>query len=229
MCTERQRVSLDEVVSNGNESFIVLCQKQLDVARELGDELAAGNVLCDMAEYYCNAGQPEQALTCYNHALALAQKHHDCRGESVVLSGLGAAYSNLGNKQQAFEYHSQSLAIARELRYRPLECHALVNLGNTYSMFGAYGEALETYQVYVDIAHDSGDHEGKLLVMWNMALVHENQDDLPKARDMMATCLRQMGTIGYIDIDVCKQHYEALEQKIDKQKKDAICNQWWFW
>ena len=104
-----------------------------------------------------NTGQNQQAIHCYERALAIARDMKDRGGEGAWLGGLGICCSTLGQTARAIDYHEQALTIAREIGDRQGEGAQLGNLGVFYFTLGQTAQAIECYEQALTIAREIGD------------------------------------------------------------------------
>ncbi|WP_273249725.1 tetratricopeptide repeat protein, partial [Limnospira indica] len=64
---------------------------------------------------YSAIGQPQEALTYYQQALAIMREVSDRAGEATTLNSIGAVYHAIGQPQEALTYYQQALPILREV------------------------------------------------------------------------------------------------------------------
>jgi tetratricopeptide (TPR) repeat protein/nucleoside phosphorylase len=120
-------------------------------------QISIGN----LGSAYYSIGQVQEAIVCYEQALASAREMKYRQSESVWLGGLGNAYSDLGQTARAIEYYEQALAIAREIGDRRNESTWLGNLGNRYGELGQTARAIDYYEQALAIAREVGNRGGE--------------------------------------------------------------------
>jgi tetratricopeptide (TPR) repeat protein len=115
---------------------IELFQKQLIIARELGDQRSEGAALGNLAIAYWSLGETRRAIDNYKCQIDISQEIGDQRSVGIAFGNLGLAYASIGEIQHAIELFQKQLMIARELGDRRSEGAALGNLGTTYASIG---------------------------------------------------------------------------------------------
>ena len=136
-------------------------QRELTIAKELGDRAGEGIAYCNLGIAYHRLGNFKQAIEYHNQALTIAKEMGDRAGEGRAYGNLGNAYHSLGNFKQAIEYHNQRLTIAREVGDRAGEGRAYANLGNAYHSLGNFKQAIEYHNQHLTIAREVGDRAGE--------------------------------------------------------------------
>ncbi|MBL6446684.1 tetratricopeptide repeat protein [Fulvivirga sp. 29W222] len=106
---------------------------------------------------------------------------------SSVLNNLGAAYFDMGAWDEGIKYSLQSLKIKeRHNATKRQLASAYQNLGACYQTIGDFNTALtyanDAYNLYGEI--DNKLKQGD--VMMNIALIYQEQNDIPKAREAFA-------------------------------------------
>jgi len=130
--------------------------------------ISAGN----LGTVYGNMGQVQEAISCYEQALAIARQAKDRQGEGAWLGGLGSCYDDLGQTARAIEYHEQALAIAREIGDRQGEGAGLGSLGNCYFDLGQTARTIEYYEQGLAIDHEIGDQKGEGNRLGNLGICY---------------------------------------------------------
>lgn len=136
---------------------------------KIGDKRLQQNSAGNLGSAFWSLGEVQQAISCYEKALALAREEKDRWGEGTWLGNLGSCYSDLGETGRAIEYHEQALKISREIGDRRGEGADLGNLGSCYSALGEIRRAIELYEQALDIAREIGDRRGEGSRLGNLA------------------------------------------------------------
>ena len=141
--------------------FIEDIEKQLSIAKEVGDR--AGEVVAygNLGNGYCNLGKFQKAIEYYNKVLSIAKEVGYRAGEGRAYGNLGNAYRHLGKFQEAIEYYNKYLSIAKEVGDRAGEGRAYGNLGNGHCHLGKFQKAIEYYNKNLSIAKEVGDRAGE--------------------------------------------------------------------
>jgi tetratricopeptide (TPR) repeat protein len=142
-----------------------LFERQLALAREIGDRRDEGNALGNLGFAHAALGQRRRAIEYYEQALVIFREIGERPGESVALVALGRAHADLGEPRLAIECYEQALAIARERGDRLLESSALLALGFAYAGLGEPRRAIEYYEQALVIMREIGERRGEGLVL----------------------------------------------------------------
>ena len=141
--------------------FIEDIEKQLSVAKEVGDRAGEGGPYGNLGSAYLSLGKFQEAIEYYNKHLSIAKEVGDRAGEGRAYGKLGNAYLSLGKFQEAIEYHDKHLSIAKEVGDRAGEGGTYGNLGNAYLSLRKFQEAIEHYNKHLSIAKEVGDRAGE--------------------------------------------------------------------
>jgi tetratricopeptide (TPR) repeat protein len=91
-------------------------------------------------------GEHEEALACYQQALALHREIDNRDGECCTWVHLGNTYHRLGRHDQAITCYEHSARIFRELGNRPDLAEVLTHLGDTLHAVGHPDDARTAWQ-----------------------------------------------------------------------------------
>jgi len=86
-------------------------ERQLVIAREIGDRDGEGAALSNLGIAYKSLGEPRRAIEYYEQALVIARQIGDRRSEGITLNNLGVAYKNLGDTRRAIAVLGEALVI----------------------------------------------------------------------------------------------------------------------
>jgi tetratricopeptide (TPR) repeat protein len=101
-------------------------------------------------------GEPQQALTHCQQALALNRKVGDRRLEADTMGSLGYAHHLLGQHRQAIDHFQQSIAIEQELGNRHTLATTLDHLGDAHLAAGDRDAAHNAWQQALSILDQLG-------------------------------------------------------------------------
>lgn len=135
-------------------------RRAAELAREAGDQAAAGRHLGNLALLHHRLRQPAQALACLEQALALVRTAGDRVAEDGLLGNMGNILRELGRHAEAVAHLNQALLLAQEmgdLRGRGIW---LANLGLVYDDLGQHDRAADYHAQAVSVARQLFDQRG---------------------------------------------------------------------
>lgn len=138
---------------------------------------------------YRYLGQVEQSITCYRHALAIAEDIGDRHWQGVWLG-------NLGQADRAMEFYEQALALRRETGDRRGEAQDLGNLGSAYYVLGQFEQALSHFQQALTIDREIGNRLGEAQWLTNLGMAHRALDRLEEAVNHYQQALQISRNLG---------------------------------
>ena len=106
---------------------------------------------------YVDLGQYENAITCYQQCLEIAEERGDIDFKALSLIHLGSVYHSLKKYAEAIEYNRSGLEIGRKIGSKEIEAKALKNLGLFYSSQKQYDLALDYHHHSLVISSQTGD------------------------------------------------------------------------
>ncbi len=101
----------------------------------------------------------EEAVRCYQQALAICPDTGDRHGEGQALNTLGHAYRKLRRLEEAVGCYQSALVICQETGDRHGEGQALSNLGHAYQELRLSDRAAVFWQGAAAAMRDAGDHD----------------------------------------------------------------------
>ena len=171
-------------------------QRELTIAKELGDRAGEGIAYCNLGIAYHRLGNFKQAIEYHNQALTIAKEVGDRAGDGRAYANLGNAYHSMGNFKQAIEYHNQHLTIAREVEDRAGEGGAYGNLGIAYHGLGNFKQAIEYHNQRLTIAREVGDRAGEGRAYANLGNAYHSLGNFKQAieyHNQHLTVAREVG------------------------------------
>ncbi|WP_449421005.1 tetratricopeptide repeat protein [Phormidium nigroviride] len=143
-------------------------QKDLEIAREIGDRGGEGGANGNLGNAYQSLGDYRLAIEYHQKRLEIAIEVGDRGGEGRANGGLGNAYQSLGDYRLAIEYHEKWLEIAIEVGDRGGEGQTYGGLGNAYYSLGDYRLGIDYYQKQLEIVREIGDRRGEANAWFNL-------------------------------------------------------------
>ncbi|XP_066024894.1 tetratricopeptide repeat protein 28-like [Pocillopora verrucosa] len=136
-------------------------QRDLEIAKEVGDKAGEGRSYSGLGNAYQGLGQFKTAIQYHQRHLEIAKEVGDKAGEGISYGNLGNAYRGLGQFKTAIQYHQRHLEIAKEVGDKAGEGFSYGNLGNAYDSLGQFKTAIQYHQRRLEIAKEVGDKAGE--------------------------------------------------------------------
>jgi tetratricopeptide (TPR) repeat protein len=152
---------------------VVVLERAVRAARELGDHTGEADTLYHLAWAYESLGEPRRQIELLEQRLEIARELGDRELEARALNSLALAYQFLGEPRRQIELLEQHLEIARELGDRRFEANAMQRTGPRLYDLGQKerGVALvrEALQIYSEIDPEGAEMARFLLKQWGEA------------------------------------------------------------
>jgi tetratricopeptide (TPR) repeat protein len=114
----------------------------VDAARGSGDRAAQSKAVFMLGYIHSQQGRNEQAVDCFQQALALASDIGSLYLQCWALMGIGNAHGYQGRLQESAHYYEQAAAVAREQGDNSWdEAQIESNMSLTYIQLGRYQQA----------------------------------------------------------------------------------------
>ena len=156
-------------------------EKDLKVAKEVGDRVGEGNAYGSLGSAYRSLGDFRKAIEYHEKHLEIAIEVGDRVGEGNAYGNLGNAYQSLGEFRKAIEYLEKHLEIAIEVGHRVGEGCAYGNLGNAYQSLGDFRKAIEYLEKHLEIAIEVGHRVGEGSAYGSLGNAYRSLSDFRKA------------------------------------------------
>ena len=134
-----------------------------------------------LGQAYGRIGEYDQALRCYEDALALARAQNDRPSEAVYLGNLGAVYADLGDDFKAIEYYEQALAIYHEVGDKRGEAHRPRQSRQQLRRPRPNGEAIAQYEQAISLSKEIDDRQGECRDKCNLATYYRTLGEVANA------------------------------------------------
>lgn len=158
-----------------------------------------GSALNNLGLIVAELGNPAEALTYYQRALAIAQDLQDQEQQILVLNNIATRYGDFGQFSQALATYEQAMQIAQSINNRQLISVVLNNMGSIYRSQGRYQEALKATQESLALAQQIGDRFAQVNRLSNLAANYVDLDNFSQATQCLQQALelaRSLGTKG---------------------------------
>jgi DNA-binding SARP family transcriptional activator len=120
--------------------------RALELFLAAGHKAGQANAISNAGWCHSVLGEHEEALACYQQALALHREIDNRDGECYTRSCLGNTYHRLGRHDQAVTCFQESARLFRELGNHPELAAALTHLGDSLHAAGHPGDAHAAWQ-----------------------------------------------------------------------------------
>jgi len=203
--TARTIFMLAEAVATHAKLPILAADSHVNVAREISLD-----------------GDPYEAITVYNQALAMYQAANASpQKRAGALLSRAMSYLDMGDFQSAIDDDSEVIRINRQFGDEVAVARAENGLGNALRDLGRFSEAEAAFTDALRIARENGQKLGEAFVLNNMSMLHETEGDYPTAIKFCEQSLaikREFGTKFNIATSLINlANYYDLE----KRDKDA--------
>jgi tetratricopeptide (TPR) repeat protein len=101
----------------------------------------------NLGELLLHKGQAQQALACFEEALALPESAHTTAQSGILLHNIGTAHRNLDDAAGALGYYARSLKIALDNKLHAQAASDYYMIASVYSKRGDYEQAIKNVQL----------------------------------------------------------------------------------
>ena len=138
----------------------------------------------------------QEAIDCYEEAIAGADAVQDLQQLSLVYSGLSLAHQEMGQLNEATRYAQKALTIHETLQDRLSQARSLNNLGFMLVRIGEFAAARKHIDRALHIFDDEGVETGKAEFLMSLAELEVAQNDLESGSRIAAQALELAARIG---------------------------------
>jgi CHAT domain-containing protein/tetratricopeptide (TPR) repeat protein len=180
--------------SQARWQLLELFKQNVAMFHEQGSVSEEAYLLTELASYYANLGESQQALDTFRQALSLVQPIGYKRYSIVPLLRIGEIFYEDGDFQAAFDFYGEAFAKSRNTdSYN--EAYALYNLGvaslalNDKRALGYFTSALAIWE---------GNRNGEAYTLSGLGRFYSSQNEISKALDYYNRALPIMRDTGDI-------------------------------
>ncbi|XP_023245783.1 tetratricopeptide repeat protein 28 [Copidosoma floridanum] len=181
---------------NSLEKAIRFMQKDLEVARSLGDTSGECRAYGNLGSAYFSQGRYEEALTAHRYQLVLAMKIKDTQATASALSSLGHMYTAIGDLPNALASHKQALALVKQIGDRLREAREIGNVGAVYLAMGEFDSAIDCHTQHLRISRRLGDKIEEARAFTNLGSSHHYKRNFKQAMTYHKNVLRIAREVG---------------------------------
>ena len=185
-------------------------------------QILAADSHVNLARQISLDGDPYEAITVYNQALAMYQAANaPPQKRAATLLNRAMSYLDMGDFQSTIDDDNEALQINRQLGDEVAVARAENGLGNALRDLGRFTEAEAAFSDALRIARANNQRLGEAFVLNNMSMLHEIEGDYPTAIKFCEQSLaikREVGTKFNVATSLINlANYYDLE----KRDKDA--------
>jgi tetratricopeptide (TPR) repeat protein len=151
--------------------ILPLAQRGVNMAHQLGDNVAQARLLSLMGDCYLSENSPQNAASAYKKALRLWREGGETLETGVTLAKLGALYIDLARYREATVALSQAIQLFEHFGRPDLQGRSLGNLGTALGHLGRWREAGQHHAAALRLARETGDREEERFQLANLAYV----------------------------------------------------------
>ncbi len=163
------------------EDLLWLSEIALSAARKTRNTAATTTALRWRGTAYAGLRRFNEAITCFQDALAICQETGDRNGEGRILNNLGSAHQEMRQFENAIAWYKDALAICKETDDRLGQGRTLSNLGLAHSELRRFDEAITCHQEALAIRQEAGDRLGQGRTLSNLGLAHSGLEHFDEA------------------------------------------------
>jgi len=167
-------------------------------------------------------GDPYEAITVYNQALAMYQAANaPPKNRANAYLNRAMSYLDMGDFQSTIDDDNEGIKISREIGDEVAVARAENGMGNALRDLGRFSEAEAAFTDALRIARANNQRLGEAFVLNNMSMLHETEGDYPTAIRFCEQSLaikRELGTKFTIATSLINL---ANYYDLDKRDKDA--------
>jgi CHAT domain-containing protein len=193
------------------------------VATRAGLPILAADSHVNLARQISLDGDPYEAITVFNQALAMYQAANaPTQKRAGTLLNRAMTYLDMGDFQSAIDDDNEALRINRQLGDEVAVARAENGLGSALRDLGRFSEAEAAFTDALRIARENGQKLGEAFVLNNMSMLHEIEGDYPTAIKFCEQSLaikRELGTKFNVATSLIN-----LADYYDLEKRDKDAN-----
>jgi tetratricopeptide (TPR) repeat protein len=172
LITDKQTQSEREII---RKSIMDSFAEELRQAEKGSDLLTRSALYRKIADAFKKANDEEMAITYYNKALAIEEKHGREEDVSAVYQDLADTYYNSGDFQNSLSSYEKSLSLKEKAGDKAGASKVLSEIANVYETTYDYRNAIDYYQQSAKLKDSIQDESGLKDVMNNLGDVYYKQ------------------------------------------------------
>jgi adenylate cyclase len=185
LVTAVNHLAIVHVFKGEYDQALALCEQNLAVIKDLGDQQTLGNIYNTMGSIYRQQGKFDQAIDALSKKLQISKQLGDTRGVGLAYCNLGNTYQNKGEFEKAIDLFNQFLRNVEQGEDKQNMGVANMNLGIVHFYIGAYERSIAFFEKALMIAEEIGDKRGVGIAFGNMGEVYASQGNMEKAEELL--------------------------------------------
>jgi tetratricopeptide (TPR) repeat protein len=155
-------------------AYIEWLEAALVAARQINDNKAEGDHLCNLGVAYRVLGEFDRAIDHSKRSIDIARTSKEQKLEGKALVELGNEYFAIDEYDQALVYYEDALKVAKDIVDRRIEGGALREIGITYRNLGEARKSIIYQKQNLRIAQDLGDSVNEGIALGNLGRAYIN-------------------------------------------------------
>jgi signal transduction histidine kinase len=164
-------------------------QRQLDAARNAGDERRVANAHNNFAAIYAQTGQIERAFQTLEENLQRARDLNYERIEFLSCANLSWNFRESGDSANAFEYARRALEVSRRAGFELFEAHAYDMLGGACARLGNFEQGIHYLQLGLGAARHLEGRVTTAMLLNTLAETYAAADQVEEAMAALRECI----------------------------------------
>ncbi|MBN2620294.1 tetratricopeptide repeat protein [candidate division WOR-3 bacterium] len=185
LVTAVNHLAIVHVFKGEYDQALALCEQNLTVIKDLGNQQTLGNIYNTMGSIYRQQGKFDEAIDALSKKLQISKQLGDTRGVGIAYCNLGNTYQNKGEFDKAIDLFNQFLRNVEQVEEKQNMGVANMNLGIAHFYIGEYERAIEFFEKALVIAEEIGDKRGVGIAFGNMGEVYASQGNMEKAEELL--------------------------------------------
>ncbi|PSO48148.1 MAG: hypothetical protein BRC33_10860 [Cyanobacteria bacterium SW_9_44_58] len=182
----------------------------LEKATENNDTVARINYLSNLKYLYEQEGTPEQSITVKQRLIDVYQQQNNQQALPALMVALGEDYAQTNQTYQASQTYQKAFNLAWSQQKYAIASDALSHLAQLYRKDGSLDTTLQIYKQLLIVHRESSDYYGLMMTYDQIGKLHQQQDQLQKARTAYENALQIAKSLSY--------QQEYFQQKIQQLK-----------
>jgi tetratricopeptide (TPR) repeat protein len=166
------------------------------VARQVGNLTIEQDALEALGSAYNELGWHEDAIDCYETALAALRREADRKGECRVLTNIGNALADSSRFDDAIVSYREALAISMTIGSQRAQAQVLAGLGATSLRMRRFDQAIQTFRDALQIFEERHDRRDCGITLLNLGAAHGELGQFDQSIEFYLAAIDSLGEAG---------------------------------